>query len=99
VAFRLETPPITAASATQPFEFVLLDSPGSGSQPDPHVFALYFGNSSPGQEVISFSNLNHDAMLVVPFSVGPLSAYGHLAAFVRNAPDGQKHSYGSQSEN
>src|ERR1043166_8339265 len=27
-AFRWETPPITAASAGRPFEFVLVDSPG-----------------------------------------------------------------------
>ena len=36
--------------------------------------------------------MNSDAILVVPRPVGPVTAYGHLASFVRNAPDSQKHS-------
>jgi hypothetical protein len=91
-AFRWETPPITAASAARPFEFVLLDSPGLESKPDPNAFAEHFGNSSRNQEVVSFPNLNNDAILVVPCPLGPISAYGHLAAFVRDAPEAQKHS-------
>src|SRR5437868_4666742 len=43
-AFRWETPPITIASATRPFEFVLLDSPGLASNPDADAFAEHFGN-------------------------------------------------------
>ena len=95
VAFRWETPPITAASATRPFDLVLLDSPGLESQPDPDVFAVYFRSCSRGQEVVSFPNLHHDAMLLVPCPVGPLSAYGHLAAFVSNAPTSKSIPYGS----
>jgi hypothetical protein len=34
-AFRWETPPVTEATATRPFEFVLLDSPGLAQQSDP----------------------------------------------------------------
>lgn len=34
-AFRWETPPITKATASRPFEFVLLDSPGLATNPDP----------------------------------------------------------------
>ena len=88
-AFRWETPPITAASAGLPFEFVLLDSPGLASQPDPDAFAEHFRG---GGDVVSFPNLNNDAILAVPCPLGPISAYGHLAAFVREAPDAQKHS-------
>src|ERR1044071_744664 len=33
-AFRWETPPITAALVDRPFEFVLLDSPGLGRNPN-----------------------------------------------------------------
>ena len=91
-AFRWETPPITAASAVRPFEFVLLDSPGLAGEPDPDVFAKHFGTASGDQEVVSFPNLSNDAILIVPCPLGPASAYGHLAAFVRNAPDAQKHS-------
>jgi hypothetical protein len=90
-AFRWETPPITAASAGRPFEFVLLDSPELASQPDPDVFAEHLGGTAESEDVVSFPNLNNDAILVVPCPRGPVSAYGHLAAFVREAPDAQKH--------
>ena len=90
-AFRWETPPITTASVERPFEFVLLNSPGLASQPDPDAFAEHFKGQQSG-DVVSFPNLNSDAILVVPRPVGPVSAYGHPASFVRNAPDSQKHS-------
>jgi hypothetical protein len=90
-AFRWETPPINAASVGRPFEFVLLDSPGLASQPDRDAFAEHFGGQHSG-DVVSFPNLNNDAILVVPCPLGPLSAYGLLAAFVREAPDAQNHS-------
>ena len=91
-AFRWETPPMTAASMGRPFEFVLLDSPELGGQPDPDAFAKHFGGSAGSKDVVSFPNLNSDAILVVPRPLCPLSAYGHLAAFVRDAPNEQKHS-------
>jgi hypothetical protein len=90
-AFRWETPPITTASAVRPFEFVLLDSPDLASHPDPDAFAEHFGDPAGSNAVVSFPNLNNDAILVVPCPLGPLSAYGHIAAFVREAPDAQKH--------
>ena len=91
-SFRWETPPITAASAGRPFEFVLLDSPELGSHPDPYAFAGHFGGATGSEDVVSFSNLSNDAILVVPCPLRPPSAYGHLAAFIRYAPDTQKHS-------
>ncbi len=90
-AFRWETPPITAASAQRPFEFVLLDSPGLAQQPDRIAFADHFA-AADGKSVVSFPNLGGDAILVVPCPAGPISAYGHVAAFVREAPEAQKHS-------
>jgi hypothetical protein len=87
-AFRWETPAVTAATATQPFEFVLLDSPGLARRPDPDAFAEHFGAA---EEVVTFANLGGDAVLVVPCPVTDLSAYGHLAAFVRLAPERQRH--------
>jgi len=90
-AFRWETPPITTASAVRPFEFVLLDSPELATHPDPDAFAEHFGDPAGSTDVVSFPNLNNDAILVVPCPRGPLSAYGHIAAFVREAPDAQKH--------
>jgi hypothetical protein len=87
-AFRWETPPVTAATADRPFEFVLLDSPGLARRPDRDAFAEHF---APGGSVVSFANLGGDAILVVPTPLGPDAAYGHLAAFVREAPDAQRH--------
>jgi hypothetical protein len=90
-AFRWETPPITTATADQPFEFALLDSPELVTHPDPHAFAEHLDNPACNEDVISFRNLGNDAILVVPRPVSSLSAYGHLAAFVRNAPKSQNH--------
>jgi hypothetical protein len=89
-AFRWETPPVTAATADRPFEFVLLDSPGLARKPDPDAFAEHFSGAAKGG-VVEFPNLGKDAIMVVPCPNDPLSAYGHLAAFVRQAPELQIH--------
>jgi hypothetical protein len=85
-AFRWETPGITVTSAARPFEFVLLDEPGLTRRPDAEAFAEHF---RAGEEVVSFANLRGDATLVVPCPVAEHAAYGHLAAFVRLAPEAQ----------
>ena len=89
-AFRWETPPITASTANRPFEFVLLDSPGLARNPDPDAFAEHFHGVAPGS-VIEFPNLGRDAVMVVPSPHGPASAYCHIGAFVRHAPEPQRH--------
>jgi hypothetical protein len=88
-AFRWETPPVTQDTASRPFECALLDSPGLARAPDPDAFAEHFADASAA--VLSFANLGNDAMLVVPRPIASASAYGHIAAFVRRAPDAQKH--------
>jgi hypothetical protein len=88
-AFRWETPPVTAASANRPFEFVLLDSPGLARKPDAHTFAEHF-RAAAEDGVVEFTNLGKDAIMVVPCPLGPPSAYGHLGAFVRQAPKAQQ---------
>ena len=94
-AYRWETPPITSRNVERAFEFVLLDSPGLASHSDPAAFAEHFRGPK-SQSVIDFPNLDGDAILVVPCPIGPPSAYGHLAAFLRNAPDEQKHALWSR---
>jgi hypothetical protein len=89
-AFRWETPALTAATVTRPFEFVLLDSPDLAGRPDPKAFAGHFG-AAPASGVVVFPNLGGDALLVVPCPLAAPSAYGHLAAFVREAPEPQRH--------
>jgi hypothetical protein len=88
-AFRWETPAVTAGTLSFPFEFVLLDSPGLARRPDPEAFAEHFTGAAGGVAV--FANLGGDATMVVPLPVAESSAYGHLAAFVRNAPESQRH--------
>src|SRR5262245_33685072 len=84
-AFRWETPPVTLLTATRPFEFVLLDSPGLARRPDPDAFAEHFKGTSE-TSVVEFPNLGGDAIMIVPCPRTVPSAYGHLAAFVRDAP-------------
>lgn len=87
-AFRWETPPITSETQDREFEFVLLDCPGLDRPVDQQSFAQHFSQQ---QDVVTFANLRGDAVLVVPCPVDEVSAYGHLAAFVRQAPDRQVH--------
>lgn len=89
-AFRWETPPVTTTTVIRPFEFVVLDSPGLAQKPDAAAFAEHFQNAK-GEEVIEFANLGKDAIMIVPCPSGPHSPYGHLAAFVREAPMTQQH--------
>jgi len=88
-AFRWETPPITADTLSRPFECVLRDDRSLQRPSAPEAFAEHFARDS--QEVVSFRNLGGDAILVAPRPEGDPSAYGHLAAFVRLAPEHQRH--------
>jgi hypothetical protein len=87
-AFRWETPSLSADSAPRPFECVLLDDPGLARSSDPAPFAEHFRHLQ--GDVVSFANLGGDAILVVPRPLVDPSAYGHLAAFVRLAPEHQR---------
>lgn len=86
-ALRWETPAVTSRTLTRPFEFVLLDSPGLARAPDREAFAGHFRSDA---EVVTFANLRGDAVLVVPTPQAAPECYGHLAAFVRKAPDPQR---------
>jgi len=85
-AYFWETPPVTVDTVTRPFEFVLVDSPQlAGLEADSSGFAAHF-DSADNQDVVTFSNLGNDAILVAPCPRVRLSAYPHLAAFSRDAP-------------
>jgi hypothetical protein len=90
-AFRWETPPVTTATKSRPFECVLLDSPGLDRRPEPNAFAEHFQKAVNDETVVTFSNLGGDAVMVVPCPVAAAAAYVHLAAFVRAAPAEQQH--------
>jgi hypothetical protein len=89
-AFRWETRQVSTATAGEPFESVLLDSPGLAQRPDQKAFAAHFeGDAESG--IVEFRNLGGDAILIVPCPLAESSVYGHLAAFVRGAPEAQRH--------
>ena len=89
-SFRWETPPLTNESATRIFECVVIDNPGLARHPDSAAFAEHF-TSGNEEGIATFPNLGGDAIMVVPCPRGPEEAYGHLAAFMRNAPEPQRH--------
>ena len=68
-----------------------MDSPGLAATPDPISFATQFAAKKSAESVVVFPNLGNDALLVVPCPIAPAGAYGHLAAFVRKAPELQRH--------
>lgn len=88
-AFRWETPGVNQATRGRTFEFVLLDDPRLARQPDVNAFAKYFPKAAEG--IATFANLGGDAVLAVPTPLAEDNAYGHLAAFVRQAPEQQRH--------
>lgn len=91
-AYFWETPPLTRTNADRPFECIVADSPAlAGVAPDAAAFAGQFAAAGRDVPVIHFPNLGGDARLVAPCPRAPLAAYPHLAAFVRHAPQSQRH--------
>lgn len=88
-AYRWETPAVTPANLRRPFEFVLLEDLALERAADESAFAEHFRARPKEREVVSFTNLRGDAVLVVPTPQGNGEAYAHLAVFMRGAPDSQ----------
>lgn len=88
-ALRWETPPVTTATLTRQFEFILMDSPDLARAADPQAFAEHFADAGDAAVVV-FPNVGRDAVLVAPCPIAAPPVYGHLAAFVRGAPAGQR---------
>ncbi len=88
-AFRWETPVLTTATLSHPYEHVLLDAPGLTRAPDVAAFADAV-RRTPSAPFVRFTNLGGDATLVVPSPRGPPAAYVHLAGFLRDAPEDQR---------
>ena len=93
-SFYWECPPLSVATRAKPFEFVAVQ--GRGFAP---ANPLDFKEHLEGEEeagAATFANLGRDATLVSPtgdpvMDPGPgRAAYGHIAAFVRGAPEGQQ---------
>ncbi|MEM9418385.1 MAG: hypothetical protein AAGA25_04915 [Planctomycetota bacterium] len=86
-AFRWETPCLS--NNDRPFECVVINSPGLARAADPQAFAEHFATAGEAK-AITFDNLRGDATLIVPCPLAAHSAYPHLAAFVRDAPQAQQ---------
>lgn len=88
-AFYWELPPLTNAAFEDDLEFVLIDAPMLARlPPEPAPFMPLFEQHS-GDDVIVFPNIGGDAVLVAPCRRGPIDAYPHLAAFLRNGAKDQ----------
>ncbi len=88
-AIRWECCPVTARSATDPFEFVVLNATDLDRAADHTPFADLFSRMPPNG-VGEFPNLGQDAVMIIP---GPneTRSYGHLTAFLQSAPESQQH--------
>lgn len=90
-AYFWELPPVTLGTLGQPFEFVLIASPGLARiRPDPAAFVEHF-DADPANPVVAFPNLGRDALLVVPSPQGAAAAYADIASFSRQAKPEQQH--------
>lgn len=69
----------------------MINNPDLAANPDDDVFAKYVDSAAMERGVVEFQNLGKDALLIVPCPQAVKSAYGHLAAFVREAPEAQRH--------
>ncbi|MCA9058403.1 MAG: hypothetical protein KDA85_07885 [Planctomycetaceae bacterium] len=88
--FRWETPVLSALTSGQPFEFVLVDAPRFATRrTDCQAYEQYFTSSEQDGGIVCFPSLGKDAMLVVPSPWTTADVYGHLATFVRGAPQTQ----------
>ena len=88
-AYFWETPPITIDNCDRPFEFVLVNNSRLANvSPNQNSFKQYF---TAGKDVITFSNLRKDALLIVPSPLQDPATYTHIAAFVCKAPKAQQH--------
>jgi hypothetical protein len=92
-AFFWEHPPITKATFEQTYEFILYDSPLlTKVRTDRHSFEKYFSQPTQYEGIVSFMNLGKNALLVVPCPMREVvETYTHLAVFIREAPEAQKH--------
>lgn len=89
-AFRWETPAVTRSTWDRLFQFVLLDTPRfSTRRTDEKTFEGFFTSDDTHAGIVSFMSLGGDAQLIVPSPRTDIKAYGHLAAFLRQAPSSQ----------
>ena len=87
--FFWEMPPLESAVLSQPFECVLIRRDAlARMRADDRDFAMHLR----GPDTIAvFPNLSGDAFLIAPRRIANAECYGHIAAFLRDAPREQQH--------
>ena len=85
-AFKWETPVMDDARRDRPFEFVALSSPSLARAQSSASFAEQFETAGDDEVVLTFPNLGHSALMVVPTPQGPRVDHCHLGSFLRSAP-------------
>lgn len=96
--FRWETPALANHTAEHPFEFVLVNtSEFASGRSDRNTYLAYFTDTDVDDGVVSFPDIEKNAMLVVPAprdkDVSEQDAsYGHLDAFVGGTPKSEARS-------
>ena len=89
-AFFWEMPAIRGQRTDIQYEYVAIESEAIVRMaPDPGAFESVFREKS--NPIVTFRNLGGDALLVAPAPIASLRYYGHLASFVRSAPEHQRH--------
>ena len=91
-AIRWELPPVKFATAVKPFECVMINSPDLNTKADLYTFRGLFDQLPAGDVGVS-PNLGGDALMILPSPVNDESSYSHLLAFLRTAPDIQRHKF------
>lgn len=95
-AYLWENKPITNKNTDETYECSLVNSTFlTGISPDHHTFGQYFDKN---KNVVTFSNLGGDALLIVPCPQNRKSHYTHIGKFVRNSDGKQQHDFGGPSQ-
>ena len=89
-AFFWEMPPIRRDTTGRDCKFVIIRSDALARMaPDPDAFAAKFDDAT--GSIATFRNLGGDALLVAPRPIARSASYAHIAAFLRTAPEAQRH--------
>lgn len=89
-AYFWEMPPIRRDTMTRDYKFVVVRSDTLARMaPDADAFAAKFADTT--RSVVTFHNLGGDALLVAPRPIAESATYTHIAAFLRTAPEAQRH--------
>ena len=88
-AFFWELPPLNSDAILRPFECAILRGDVlARRRADDSDFAAHLH----GPDLVAvFDNLGGDAVLIAPRKIVDADCYGHIAAFVREAPREQQH--------